>query len=97
MRELRNAIERAMVLAEGGDHRARGSAGAVRRGDAPPPTGAIREQVADLERRRIEEALAAENGNQTRAAKRLGLSRRALIYKLEKYGLKQLASSAGGV
>ncbi|MGZ3443937.1 MAG: helix-turn-helix domain-containing protein [Polyangia bacterium] len=33
--------------------------------------------------------MAAEGGNQTRAAKRLGLSRRALIYKLEKYGLKR--------
>ena len=30
----------------------------------------------------------ATGGNQTRAAQRLGLSRRALIYKLEKYGLK---------
>ena len=42
-----------------------------------------------LEKRSLEEALAAENGNQTRAAKRLGLSRRALIYKMEKYGLKR--------
>ena len=32
--------------------------------------------------------MAAEKGNQTRAAPRLGISRRALIYKLEKYGLK---------
>ncbi|HEX6836315.1 MAG TPA: helix-turn-helix domain-containing protein, partial [Polyangia bacterium] len=56
---------------------------------AAPPVGAIREQIADLEQRRIEEALAAEGGNQTRAAKRLGISRRALIYKLEKYGLKR--------
>ena len=32
--------------------------------------------------------LEAEDQNQTRAARRLGLSRRALIYKMEKYGLK---------
>ena len=36
----------------------------------------------------IEAALAAENGNQTRAAKRLGISRRALLYKIAKYGLR---------
>jgi two-component system, NtrC family, response regulator AtoC len=89
VRELRNAIERALVLADGGDLRLEDLPEQVRRGDAPAPTGAIRDQLADLEQRRIEEALAAENGNQTRAAKRLGLSRRALIYKLEKYGLKK--------
>ena len=32
--------------------------------------------------------------NQTRAARRLGLSRRALIYKMEKYGLKPPPSRA---
>ncbi len=89
VRELRNAIERAIVLADGGDLKLEDLPESVRRSDAPPATGAIRDQLADLEQRRIEEALAAEGGNQTRAAKRLGLSRRALIYKLEKYGLKR--------
>jgi DNA-binding NtrC family response regulator len=89
VRELRNAIERAIVLADGGDIELEDLPPEVRRADAPPATGAIRDQLADLEQRRIEEALAAEGGNQTRAAKRLGLSRRALIYKLEKYGLKR--------
>ncbi|MCU1281856.1 MAG: acetoacetate metabolism regulatory protein AtoC [bacterium] len=89
VRELRNAIERAIVLADGGDIGLEDLPEQVRRADAAPATGAIRDQLADLEQRRIEEALAAEGGNQTRAAKRLGLSRRALIYKLEKYGLKR--------
>ena len=89
MRELRNAIERAVVLADGGDLRFADLPEPVRRAEPAPAAGAIREQLADLEQRRIEEALAAEGGNQTRAAKRLGLSRRALIYKLEKYGLKR--------
>ena len=48
----------------------------------------MREQLADVERAAIVAALDACGGNQTRAAQRLGLSRRALIYKLEKYGLK---------
>jgi DNA-binding protein Fis len=33
------------------------------------------------------DALARTNGNQTKAAKLLGLSRRALIARLDKYGL----------
>ncbi|HEY8427745.1 MAG TPA: helix-turn-helix domain-containing protein [Sandaracinaceae bacterium] len=32
--------------------------------------------------------MADANHNQTHAARRLGISRRALIYKMEKYGLK---------
>jgi DNA-binding NtrC family response regulator len=48
----------------------------------------MREQIADVERAAIEAALAASGGNQTRAAARLGISRRALIYKMEKHGLK---------
>jgi DNA-binding NtrC family response regulator len=90
VRELRNAIERALVLADGREIGLDDLPEPIRRpAAAPPPVGAIREQIADLEQRRIEEALAAEGGNQTRAAKRLGISRRALIYKLEKYGLKR--------
>ena len=42
-------------------------------------------ELAHIERRSIEEAIAAENGNQTRAAQRLGISRRALVYKLARY------------
>ena len=90
VRELRTAIERAIVLADGREIGLPDLPEPIRRpAAAAPPVGAIREQIADLEQRRIEEALAAEGGNQTRAAKRLGLSRRTLIYKLEKYGLKR--------
>jgi transcriptional regulator with PAS, ATPase and Fis domain len=52
--------------------------------EAPP----IRDKVSELERAAIREALAAESGNRTRAAKRLGISRRALIYKMIKYALR---------
>jgi DNA-binding NtrC family response regulator len=40
--------------------------------------------VNRLESELIEEALKAEEGNQTRAAARLGISERALRYKLSK-------------
>ncbi len=42
-------------------------------------------RVAALEREAIAEALTAENGNQSRAAARLGISERNLRYKLAKY------------
>ena len=48
----------------------------------------LREHVDSVERDAIIKALADSNHNQTHAARRLGLSRRALIYKMEKYGLK---------
>jgi two-component system, NtrC family, response regulator AtoC len=89
VRELRNAIEHAVVLAEDGLVAAQhlpDTLGGGRRG--PATAAGMRGQVAETERRAIEEALRAEDGNQTRAARRLGISRRALLYKLEKHGLK---------
>jgi DNA-binding NtrC family response regulator len=94
IRELRNAIDHALVMSAGAQ---------VRIEDLPKPvqesfrggtvSGAggaedLKERLDAVERRSIESALEAEGGNQTRAARRLGISRRALIYKLEKYGLK---------
>ncbi|MBX3161530.1 MAG: sigma 54-interacting transcriptional regulator [Deltaproteobacteria bacterium] len=98
VRELRNAIERALVLC--GD--------AIHTTDLPDrlgdesqrvrpitPTSDVRGQLAEVERSAIVAALDAESQNQTRAARRLGLSRRALIYKMEKYGLKAPPKQAG--
>jgi two-component system, NtrC family, response regulator AtoC len=85
VRELRNAMERAVVLAENGVLAAEHLPDSVRESHAP--VGPMREQLAEMERRAIEDALEAEDGNQTRAAKRLGISRRALQYKLGKYDL----------
>jgi two-component system, NtrC family, response regulator AtoC len=91
VRELRNAIERALVLC--GDQitatelpeRLRDEGQRVR---PIAPSSDVRGQLAEVERAAIVAALEAESDNQTRAARRLGLSRRALIYKMEKYGLK---------
>jgi DNA-binding NtrC family response regulator len=47
--------------------------------------GVLRDQLGELERRNIEAALAASNGNKTRAAMKLGISRRSLLYKLAKF------------
>jgi two-component system, NtrC family, response regulator AtoC len=87
VRELRNAIEHAVVLADGvilPEHLPP-SVSAKKSPAAPLPRGAMRAQLAELERKRIEEALALEDGNQTRAAQRLGMSRRTLVSKLARY------------
>jgi DNA-binding NtrC family response regulator len=88
VRELRNAMEHAVVLADDGLVLPEHLPEAIGRAPATPlpaAGGPMRAQVADVERRAIQEALDAEGGNQTRAARRLGISRRALQYKLEKY------------
>ena len=97
VRELRNAIERAIVLQDNGiielEHlpdrvRAGGSRAASVDGDSGSASD-VREKIAGVERDAIVAAMDTCNGNQTHAARQLGLSRRALIYKLEKYGLKK--------
>jgi transcriptional regulator of acetoin/glycerol metabolism len=86
-RELRNAIERAAALCRGGRITAADLPDTVRAGGATPAT-AMRARLDDAERDAIVAALAAEQGNQTRAAHRLGISRRNLVYKLTKYDLR---------
>jgi DNA-binding NtrC family response regulator/pSer/pThr/pTyr-binding forkhead associated (FHA) protein len=88
VRELRNAIERALVLCDdtitAPDLPDRLNVG----GRLPPAQADVRGHLAEVERATILAALEAESHNQTRAARRLGLSRRTLIYRMEKYGLK---------
>jgi len=55
--------------------------------EAPPSGGSLSDEVRAMERRRILEALEQCAGNQTRAAEKLGITRRALIHRLETYDL----------
>ena len=94
VRELENIIERAVVLTRDD---------VIGRGDLPITVQEL-EAIDDddepnltiaverLERRMIREALARFEGVQTRAAERLGISERALRYKLIKYGFREEAS-----
>lgn len=84
--ELRNAIERAVRLARGGEIQADHLPSEAL--PFTPQERRLRDHVDRIERDAIVSALADTNQNQTRAAKQLGISRRALIYKMEKYGLK---------
>jgi DNA-binding NtrC family response regulator len=57
----------------------------------PPPSegSTLRAELNAVERERIERALESCQGNQSRAATLLGMSRRSLIRRLEAYGIKR--------
>jgi len=94
IRELRNAIERAMLLSDGptldtGDFSA-GGAVPVRLGDAVElPAGGI--DLEQLERSLVVQALERTGWNQTRAATLLGLNRDQIRYRVEKFQLERAA------
>jgi len=52
--------------------------------------------VGEVERARIVAALKETGGNQTRAAKLLGISRRSLLDRLDAYGIPRPQKGAGG-
>jgi len=54
----------------------------------------VRDEIADLERDRIVEALEAHGWNQTRAARALGMARGTLIKRMEVYGLSRPRKSS---
>ena len=92
VRELRNVVERAVVLC-GGSRTIEAThlpslaaAVATAAASARPPSG-LREALDQVERDNIVRALELAAGNQTRAAKALGISRHALIDRLARYGL----------
>ena len=89
VRELENLIERAVVLTRD-DVVARGDLPLSL--DEPEPQNDARKHltaaVEGLERRMIKDALARAGGVQTRAAEFLGITERALRYKLKKYGFQ---------
>jgi two-component system NtrC family response regulator len=45
--------------------------------------------IEDVEKELLLHGLRKHNWNQTRAAKFLGITRQALIYRMEKYGLRE--------
>jgi transcriptional regulator with GAF, ATPase, and Fis domain len=83
VRELRNTLERAAILCEGGLITAQHlSLRATER-----PAGAATTDLRIVERETIETVLRETGGNKVKAAKRLGLSRTQLYVRLRKYGL----------
>ena len=94
IRELRNAVERAMLLAEGDTLKtedfAVGAAGSARLGDGVElPPGGI--HLDELERSLVVQALERTGWNQTKAAALLGLNRDQIRYRVEKFKLERAA------
>ena len=93
IRELQNVIERAVILSPGRE---------ITEDQLPPEIVKRDRQVEldefklpkngvnlnDLEKSLIKQALDMTNDNQTEAARLLGITRHTLIYRMEKYGLK---------
>ena len=94
VRELENIIERAVVLCR---------SEAITLNDLPNvvkgfkaekeipqiEAGSLIEQVEELEKKLIFDALSSANGNQSQAGRMLGLTERNLRYKMQKYGIKK--------
>jgi DNA-binding NtrC family response regulator len=90
VRELRNVIERAVVLSEGGKiGREHLPEQVLAHARAPHDALDVRQRVASVERETVVAALDAADGNQTQAAKKLGISRFALIRLMAKHDIKR--------
>ena len=82
VRELANAVERAVLMSEGLEI---GAADLCLRSPPGRPLPWDSLKLSEVERMVIERAMDLHDGNVSRAAKRLGLSRSALYRRLERY------------
>jgi transcriptional regulator with GAF, ATPase, and Fis domain len=96
VRELENAIERAVALSDGPEVRLEDLPEAILRAEqfetlrSEVQAGrvAFEEAVGRFEETLLREALERQGWNQTRAAEQLGITRRQLKLKMDRYGLE---------
>ena len=111
VRELRNVVEYVAAVARGpvvqgadlpAGFDARAALGGPRRREAvlastqAPAFASLAEEIADLERRRIAEALHTTHGVRVRAAALLGMPLRTFATKMKLYRLDGIEASSGG-
>ncbi len=89
VRELENILERAMALCAGGrieadDIHLQAPAGRAE----PEPDHALGARLDGVQREAIQQALEANRYNKTAAARQLGLTLRALRYRMQKLGME---------
>jgi DNA-binding NtrC family response regulator len=108
IRELRNLIERAVILSPGEEigpehfplsrsaTAASGNGHSANMGwmETLPPSFDLRNLLSTVEKTLIERTLQSTHGAQAEAARRLGLSRSDLSYKLLKYELRKISTSS---
>jgi len=89
VRELRNAMERAALMARGDvilpEHLTERIQEAALVVDGASQVGSSETPMEEVERGMILQTLRQNDFNRTRTARALGISRRALIYKLQRY------------
>jgi two-component system response regulator PilR (NtrC family) len=95
VRQLENILERALTLSTSGEIRAGdiqlkppiASTAVDAIGGAAAPTGGLGDHLEDIEREAILKALEQTRYNKTAAAKALGITFRALRYRIKKLGI----------
>ncbi len=94
IRELRNAIERMVVLARQERLTVRDVPPHMRAADDEPKALPVLPDMSleEVEKNMIIKALEAHQGNRTKAAEQLGISRRTLHRKLNEYGFRDGSS-----
>jgi len=92
VRELRNAIEQMVVLARAERLTVRDMPAVIRGSADLTKINVVRAgmTVEEAERQLIVQALKETNGNRTKAAQKIGISRRTLHRKLKEFGLENL-------
>jgi two-component system response regulator HydG len=100
LRELRNVIERASILAGAGPITAeevlipeRKTRRIAETSPARSPGPGESSTLSEQEERIIRDALEKAGGNKSKAARILGITRRALYGRLERYGIETEGSS----
>ena len=86
VRELEHSIERAVILCEG-EQIMSNDLNLVAAGKQKETTEEFGLNLLDMERKLIEKAVDENEGNISKAAKELGITRNALYRRLEKHGL----------
>ncbi|OYV66296.1 MAG: hypothetical protein B7Z72_11595, partial [Gemmatimonadetes bacterium 21-71-4] len=88
-REMRNVLERAMIVGRGAPAiSAAHLAAEVRDASGLNVEHHVPRTLAEVERHHIDRTLRAHEGNRTRAARELGISRATLIKKIKEYGIE---------